>query len=137
LPDKSLSICNSSFFQLLLVDQKTKIMSTKSHVPGKITAAIAILFLLPPLILFMMWSSIGLRYSDISNSDKTDTFLGYLPDFLKNMTAIHVISLACCIIAIILASRSFKKHLISLRLLMLITVLLAIFIILFNFTQMI
>jgi hypothetical protein len=112
-------------------------MSTKSHVPGKVTAAIAIVFLLPPLIFFMMWSSIGLRYSDLSDSDKADTFLGYFPGFLKNITTIHIISLVCCIIAIILASRSFKKHLISLRLLMLITVLLAIFFILFNFTQMI
>jgi len=112
-------------------------MSTKSHVPGKITAAIAILFLLPPLVFFMMWSSIGLRYSDMSNSDKFDTFLGYFPGFLKSMTTIHIISFTCCIIAIILASRSFKKHLISLRVLMLITVLLAIFFILFNFTQMI
>ena len=134
---KSFWICHSCSFLLLLANQKTKIMSTKSHVPGKITAAIAIVFLLPPLVFFMMWSSIGLRYSDISNSDKTDTFLGYFPAFLKNMTTVHVISLACCVIAIILASRSFKKHLISLRVLMLITVVLAIFFILFNFTQMI
>jgi len=135
--DKSLSICNFSFFQLLLAESKTKIMSTKSHVPSKITAAIAIIFLLPPLIFFMMWSSIGLRFTDMSMSDKTDTFLGYFPGFLKNLSAIQAISIVCCIIAIILASRSFKKHLLSIRVLMLLTVLLSIFIILFNIYQII
>ncbi|HEU5364971.1 MAG TPA: hypothetical protein VFU62_05545 [Hanamia sp.] len=112
-------------------------MSTKSHVPSKITAAIAIIFLLPPLIFFMMWSSLGLRFNDMSLSDKTDTFLGYFPGFLRNMNTIHAISIICCIVAIVLASRSFKKRLLSVRVLMLLTVLLAIFIIFFDIIQMI
>ena len=135
--NKTVAICNSSFFQLLLAKRKTKIMSTKSHVPSKITAAIAIIFLLPPLIFFMMWSSLALRFSDLSVSDKTDTFLGYFPGFLRNMNIIHGISITCCIVAIVLASRSFKKHLLSVRVLMLVTVLIAIFIIFFDIFQMI
>lgn len=112
-------------------------MSTKSHVPRKITAALAILFLLPPLILFIMWSSIGLKYSGMGASDQMDTYLSYFPDWLKNINTIHAISIGSCIIAIVLAARSFKKHLLSVRVLMLLTVLAAIFIILFDIYQMV
>lgn len=112
-------------------------MSTKSHVPGKITAALSIVFLLPPLILFMMWASIGLRYSDMDNNNKIDTYLGYFGGIFKNIHVINLISIICCLVAIVLASRSFKKHLLSIRVLMLITVLLAIFIIMFDIFQLI
>jgi hypothetical protein len=112
-------------------------MSTKSHVPSKITAALAIIFLLPPLVLFIMWSSIGIKYSGLSQGDKTDVYIGYFSGWLKNINTIHIISIVCCLIAIILATRSFKKHLLSIRVLMLITVLVAIFILLFDISQMV
>ncbi|MEO8961833.1 MAG: hypothetical protein ABI325_08130 [Ginsengibacter sp.] len=112
-------------------------MSTKSRVPRRLTAALAILFLLPPLVLFIMWSSIGLRYSGIDAEEKIDTYLTFFPEWLKNINIIHAISLVCCIIAILLAARSFKKHLLSVRVLMLLTVLAAIFIILFDIYQMV
>lgn len=112
-------------------------MSTKSHVHGKITAAVSILFLLPPLILYLIWVSIGLRSTDMSISDKIDTYVGYFSGLFTNIHVINAIAILCCIITIILASRSFKKHLLSIRVLMLITVLLAIFLILFNITLLI
>jgi hypothetical protein len=112
-------------------------MSTKSHVPSKITAALAIIFLLPPLVLFIMWSSIGIKYSGLSQGDKMDVYIGYFSGWLKNINTIHIISIVCCLIAIILATRSFKKHLLSIRVLMLITVLVAIFILLFDISQMV
>lgn len=112
-------------------------MSTKSHVSRKITAALAVIFLLPPLVLFIMWSSIGIRYSGLNGGDQMDVYLGYFPDWLKNINAIHIISIVCCLIAIILAARSFKKHLVWVRVLMLITVLAAIFILFFDISQMI
>lgn len=112
-------------------------MSTKSRVPTKLTAALAILFLLPPLVLFIMWSSIGLRYSGIDAGEKMDTYLTYFPEWLKDINIIHAISFVCCIIAIILAARSFKQRLLLIRVLMLLTVLVAIFIILFDIYQMV
>jgi len=112
-------------------------MSTKSHVPGKVTAALSIVFLVPPLILFIMWTSIGLRYSDMDNSDKIDAFLDYFSGLFKSIHVINVISIALCLVSIVLASKSFKKHLLSIRVLMLITVLVSIFLILFNITQLI
>jgi type IV secretory pathway TrbL component len=111
-------------------------MSTKPHVPGKVRAALSIVFLLPPLIFFMMWISIGLRYSDMNSSEKSDTFLGYFGGLFENLYVINLISIICCMVAIILASRSFKKHLLSIRVLMLITVLFAIFLIMFDIFQL-
>lgn len=73
----------------------------------------------------------------MSDVDKMDTYLSYFPGWLQNITTIHIISIACCIAAIALASRSFKKHLLSVRVLMLMTSLVAIFIILFDIFQMI
>lgn len=112
-------------------------MSTKSHVSKKITAALAIIFLLPPLVLFIMWSSIGWRHSDIGASDQMGTYLDYFPGWLGNINIIHAISIVCCITAIMLAARSFKKRLLSIRMLMLFTVFIAIFIILFDIYQMV
>ena len=112
-------------------------MSTKSHVPRKITAAIAILFLLPPIIFFIMWSSVSLRYGDMGANGQTSIYLDYFSGWLRNMNVIHTISIVCCLISIVLAARSFKKHLLSVRVLMLFTVLVAIFIILFDIYQII
>lgn len=112
-------------------------MSTKPHIRRKTTAALAILFLLPALIFFIMWSSIGLRYSGINATDQMEIYLNGYPSWLRNIATIHTISIACCIIAITLAARSFKKHLLSIRVLMLLTVIVAIFIILFDIYQMV
>lgn len=112
-------------------------MSTNSHVSRKWTAALAILFLLPALILFIMWSSIGLRVSGLSQGEQIDTYMGYFPGWLSNMNTIHAISIVCCILAIVLAARSFKKRWLSIRVLMLMTVIVAIFILLFDIYQMI
>jgi len=112
-------------------------MSTQSHVSRKITAALAIVFLLPPLVLFIMWSTIGIKYSGLNSGDQMDVYMGYFSGWLKNINSIHIISIVCCLIAIILAARSFKKHLLSIRVLMLMTVLVAIFILLFDISQII
>lgn len=112
-------------------------MSTKSHVPKLITAIFSVVILLPALVFFFMYSSIGWRYGDISEVDKIDTFTGYFPRFLQNIHAIHIIAILCCIIAIVLASRSFRKRSLSLRLITLFVVLAAIFLLFFNFSQMI
>ena len=111
-------------------------MSTNSHVKKKVTAAISIIFLLPPLILFIMWTSIGIRFSGMSDVDRQETFLGYFSGVFKNLHVVNIISIIFCLVAIILASRSFQKRLLSLRILMLITVVISIFIILFNISQL-
>ncbi|MEO6893380.1 MAG: hypothetical protein ABI136_00015 [Ginsengibacter sp.] len=112
-------------------------MSTNSHVRKKVTGALSILFLLPPLIFFIMWSSISIRFSDLSDVDKQETFLGYFSGFFKNLHVVNIVSIILCLVSIVLASRSFQKRLLSLRLVMLLTVLIAIFIILFDISQLV
>lgn len=112
-------------------------MSTKSHIRRKTTAILAILFLSIPLLLFIMWSSMGLRYSGLSATEQIDMYLSKFPAWLGNMDTIHAISIGCCVIAIVLAARSFKKHLLSIRVLMLFTVIVALFIILFDIYQIV
>lgn len=112
-------------------------MSTSSHVKKKVTGALSVLFLLPPLIMFIMWTSIGIRFSGMSDVDKQDTFLGYFSGLFKNLHVVNIVSIVFCLVAIVLASRSFQKRLLSLRLIMLITVLVAIFIIIFDISQLV
>jgi ABC-type branched-subunit amino acid transport system permease subunit len=112
-------------------------MTKTSHVSRRITAVLAIVFLLPALIFFIMWSSIGLQMTGINEQEKMSTYIGYFPTWLKNITTIHIISIVCCVMAIILASRSFSKNLLSIRVLMLLTVVAALFILLFDAYQMV
>lgn len=112
-------------------------MATSRVVSRRITAALAIIFLLPALIFFIMWSSIGLRITGISEQEKMRTYLGNFPGWLHNITTIHIISVVCCLMAIILASRSLSKNWLSVRVLMMLTVVAASFILLFDVYQMI
>lgn len=112
-------------------------MSTSHAVSRKFTATLAIIFFLPPLILFIIWSSIGLQYGAMSEAQKARTFLDYFPGWLQNFTGIHIFALACCVAAILLARRSFKKKLLSIRVLMLLVVICSVFLILFNIFQII
>ena len=106
-------------------------------VSRKITAALAIVFLLPALIFFIMWSSIGIQATGINEQEKMSTYIGYFPTWLQNITTIHIISIGCCVMAIILASRSFSKDWLSVRVLMLLTVVAAVFILLFDVYQIV
>ena len=112
-------------------------MTTTSHVSRRATAVFAIIFLLPALIFFMMWTSIGLHGSGLSSDEQISTYLGYFPKGFQNFRLIHIISIVCCVIAITLALRSFKKHLLSVRVLMMLTVVVALFILLFDIYQMV
>ena len=112
-------------------------MTKTSHVSRRTTAVLAIVFLLPALILFMKWTSIGLKVSGISEQEQVSMYLGFFPTWLQNMSTIHTISITCCVIAIILATRSYGKNLLSVRVLMLLTIVVALFILLFDIYQMV
>jgi hypothetical protein len=131
---KNLHLC---LFSSTFRTKNILIMSTNSHVSRRWTAAFAIILLLPALILFIIWSSIGLRYSGIGEGQQLDTYMSYFPSWLQDMKALHGISIVSCILAIVFAARSFKKRLLSVRVLMLMTVLIAIFILLFDIYQII
>ncbi|MEP7080807.1 MAG: hypothetical protein ABI784_08760 [Ginsengibacter sp.] len=102
----------------------------------RITAGLAILFLLPSLVLFIMWSTIGLSATNISAEDKIDRFMAHLPSW-TTFTGVAIFSIICCVVSISLAARSFKKHLLWIRVMMLMVVIVDLFIILFNIYQMV
>lgn len=112
-------------------------MTKKSHMPSKVTAIIAMVFLLPALVLFIMWSSIGLQGSGLNAKEKISIYLAKFPVAMQNLYTIHVISIVCCLLAIGFAARSFRKHLLSIRILMMLTVLVAMFILLFDVYQIV
>lgn len=112
-------------------------MSTKSKVSKKSSAGLAVLFFLPAFILFMMWVTIGWRDSYVSDGEKKNTFLNSFPDWMQNFSAIHVLSIIFCIVAINFAAGSFKKNLLWIRILMMVVVMFSIFIILFDIAQLI
>ncbi|MEP6584216.1 MAG: hypothetical protein ABJA90_08110 [Ginsengibacter sp.] len=109
-------------------------MATTSHVPSKVTALIAVAFLLPALIFFLMWLSIGFQ-SDMNANEKIDIYLHKYPAFMRNISAIGFTSIVCCVLSMIFAARSFKKHLLSVRVLMMLTVIADLVLILFNINQ--
>lgn len=112
-------------------------MSTKSKVSKKSAAGLAVIFLLPALILFLMWATLGIRYGFLSDVEKHDSFLSSFPEWMQNFAAIHILSMIFCIIAINFASGSFRTRILWERILMMIVVMLAIFIILFDIAQLI
>jgi hypothetical protein len=112
-------------------------MSTKSKVSKKSSAGLAVLFFLPAFILFLMWITLGWRYGYVSDIEKKDTFLSSFPEWMQSFSAIHILSLIFCIVAISFASGSFKKNILWIRILMMVIVMFSIFIILFDIAQLI
>ena len=104
-------------------------MSTKSKVSKKSSAGLAVIFFVPALLLFLIWSSIGWRYGYMPEGEKQDTFLNTFPDWMQHFAAIHIVSIILCILAISFASGSFKRNILSVRILMMAIVMISIFII--------
>lgn len=111
-------------------------MTTHARPSRRFTATLAILIFLFPLVLFIGWSGIGVNHGALNEREQIDIFLSYFPSWLQNFTGITVFSLACCIIAMVLAGRSYKKRLLSVRVLMLLVVIGSIFLIIFNLAQL-
>lgn len=112
-------------------------MSTKSKVSKKSSALLAVLFILPAFILFLMWATLGWRFGYLSDAEKQDSFLSSFPEWMQHFAAIHILSMIFCIVAINFASGSFKTKQVWERVIMMIIVMFAIFIILFDIAQLI
>ncbi len=109
-------------------------MTSTHKVPKKITAILAIIFLLPALYIFAIWTKAFNQ--DISQPQKISLFTDHFPGFLNDYKIILYISIACCIIAMILAAKSFKQPLVSLRIAMWLTVIIAALIFFLNVFQL-
>ena len=99
---------------------------TKTHQQHKKTTAIlAIVFLLPALYIFGVWLKVFNFNSDLNQAEKIAAFTGYFPKGLNDIKIITYFSMACCIVAMVLAAKSFKHPLVFLRVAMFITVIAA------------
>lgn len=98
-------------------------MTSTHKVPKKITAILAIVFLLPALYIHGIW--INVSGQDNTQAQKVEEFTGYFPSFINDPGTITYISMACCILAIIFAVKSFTQRLLSLRIAMWLTVMIA------------
>jgi hypothetical protein len=97
---------------------------TKTHkAPKKVTAVLAIVFLLPALYIFTVW--INVFNNDITPAQKIVEFTEHFPSFIGNYNFIIYFSMACCLAAMTLAAKSFKQPLLYLRIAMWLTVMLA------------
>jgi hypothetical protein len=110
-------------------------MTSTRKVPKKITAILAIVFLLPALYIFGLW--INVFRQDLTPAQIISEFTGHFPSFMNNYKMIIYLSMTFCIIAIALAANSFRQRLVSLRLAMLFTVMIASLIFFVNVFQLI
>lgn len=98
-------------------------MTSTHKVPKKITAILAVLFLLPALYIFGIWTNVFRQ--DISQAQKIDMFTDRFPSLIADYKTILYISIVCCITAMVLAAKSFKQPLLSIRITMWLTVIIA------------
>jgi len=111
-------------------------MSTSSPVRKRTSALLSIIFFLPAIILFILWNTTGSVSGSLGREERTDAFLDFFPSWMQSMGGIHIFSIVCCVIAIALATGSFKKKKLSIRLAMLMVVFVSIFFILFDIYQL-
>lgn len=111
-------------------------MTSTHKLPKKITAVLAIIFLLPALYIFAIWIQVLNANAESSQAEKVSIFKSYFPAFIANGNLITYISMVCCIAAMILASKSFKQPIIFLRIMMFITVIAAALMLLLDIFQM-
>lgn len=108
---------------------------TKTHkAPKKFTAILAIIFLLPALYIFGVW--VNVFRQDITQKQKIVEFTEQFPSIINDYKIIMYLSIACCLVAMILASKSFKQRLLSLRIAMWLTVMAASLILLLDIFQL-
>jgi hypothetical protein len=98
-------------------------MTSTHKTPKKTTAVFAIIFLLLALYIFGQWINVFTR--DITPAQKVVEFSEQFPAFISDYKLIIYISMACCLAAMILAAKSFKQRLLSLRIAMWLTVMVA------------
>ncbi|MDE3212334.1 MAG: hypothetical protein KGM98_03800 [Bacteroidota bacterium] len=111
-------------------------MARTRLISRRVTATLAIIFLIPAVIFFLLWTSIPEKAGGLTDQARVIYFLAYLPIWLQDMNLVHGIAMGSSAISLWLALRSITKRLVAIRVLMLISILAALFLIAFNLHQM-
>jgi cation transport ATPase len=105
----------------------------QQHYSKQLLAFLGFILLIPPLYFQILWMGTS---ANSSTEGKNNQFLSHFPESLQNLKLITLFSLACCIICIVLVSRSFNQRAIYLRVLSIIAAIVACFIALINIFQL-
>ncbi len=106
-------------------------MSIKHKVTGPLSIIFSLIFLIPPAIFFLRWTSLGRTSPELGYIEKVRIYMGYFP-WVRNINIIYIISIICCVIAMGFAARSFRHKAVAVRLFMFLIVLFAAVILLFD-----
>lgn len=102
-----------------------------SHISKKRYAALAIIFLLPPLFVFIKRFGIAMDYSMLDKDGQNNILAGYFPSWLST-DAVFVASIIFSCLSLTFASWAFRVRSLLIRSLMLLTVVAAMCILFFN-----
>lgn len=107
---------------------------TTHHTPKRSLAIIGLLLLIPPVLMQSLWIDAFNGESDPLS--RKERFLEHFPLFLQSSTILLLFSLACCVFAIVILSRSFNNRAVWLRVLSMVAVVVAVLLALLNVFQM-
>ena len=98
-------------------------MTSTHKVPKKASELAAIVFVLPAIYIFGVW--LRVFGADDTPAQKIENFTSHFPAAVPGYKWIMGFSLFCCLVSMVLAAKSFKQPLLSLRIAMWITVMVA------------
>lgn len=101
-------------------------MTTTHTVPKKITAILSLIALLPAIYIFSMWLKVYPQ-KDLSAAHQDTLFRDSFPGNLDVKTLLYI-CMAFCLLSIFLAAKGFRQRELYLRIVMMITVIIAAFI---------
>lgn len=108
-------------------------MTSTHKIPKKIDAILAILFILPPLFIYITWVSVA--SDNNSQVQNVKAFTDKFPEFISGVVPLALISIACCILALIFAAKSFKQPILFLRITSWLVVIIGAFLLFLNIFQ--
>jgi hypothetical protein len=101
-------------------------MSSTKTPPRKLWLFVSVLCLVPAVLIIGIWLRVMNTTSNVEI--RKGDFVSYFPAFMQEGFIIKGLVLVCCIAAIIFGSRSFNQPIVALRIISMITVLIAVLI---------
>ena len=104
-----------------------------NYAKKQMMAVLAIIFLLPALWITGTWIEVWNSHSELTSAARDSHFLEHFPSFMSTTAYVAVINFVCGIISLTLAARSFKQRSLFLRILTMITAMVAFLVLVLTF----
>lgn len=108
-------------------------MTSTHKIPKKIDAILAILFIIPPVYIYIIWITVA--SDNNSQIQNVKAFTNHFPPIVSSIISLALISISCCILALIFAAKSFKQPLLLLRITSWVVVIIGSFLLFLNIFQ--